>query len=193
MRRWTVSFKCKFTYKRMFKNVNNDIRPNKTSFKFIPLTYQRAQNWPVLRSSISTFRDYHFIRVYYSYQSLKVSRRSFRRSYDEHSNLFWGEATGHDLTWWPKLTFSDLGLKFAHMPERCIKKCAKLYLCEKSQGVGVRILPNRLGLKRKNMCNHILQCLYNHSLQLRYGKTMRFPGNIIIGFWKKEQVRDIYK
>ena len=96
----------KFTSNPMFECASIMVFVQKRRFSIFShglLIIERSQNWPNLRTPISKFQDIYFIDRYcYSYQSLKVLRRSFGRCrYDEHSNFFfWGEVTWRDLVTW---------------------------------------------------------------------------------------------
>ena len=100
------------------------------------LIMEKEQNRPELRSPTSVPK-YTVYTYRYSYQSLKVSRRSFSRcSYRRAFKLFlrWDH-----LTWHGDLTLSNMGMKLSHVWKRCMNSCAKtavfLNICDKLQSV----------------------------------------------------------
>ena len=113
------------TWNPMFESVKNEFRPKQalSIFSHWLIIIERSQNWPVLRSPISTFWDTNFVDTVTCINHSKFEGNCLVGVALTIIQTFmrWGH-----LTWPGDLTLRNLGLKFSkHMRKRCMITCAK--------------------------------------------------------------------
>ena len=83
---------------------------------------ERSQNWPDLSLPISKSPNMPFI---YTCMDIDIWKFQGDRSFGDDRRAFKLFLRCGDLTWSGDLTLSYLGLKFSHVRNRCMNRCAK--------------------------------------------------------------------